>query len=157
MCEDVLIPSPDAELAVISDLDDTVIETHSTDAGTASAQSCTRSGCQVGPCVEANILVDPGLTGCPQWGFSGVAQRKTDAWGGYYAEFSSGYGVLAQNRSLTWGVPLPSLIMSSSRTHSRPTGSRSISSSTMPTPANSSHGWKASPAMLGTLAGTAEM
>jgi hypothetical protein len=67
-------------------------------AGTASAQSCTRSGCQVGPCVEENILVDPGLRGCPQWSFSGVAQRKPDGLGGYYAEFSNGYGVLAQNQ-----------------------------------------------------------
>jgi hypothetical protein len=71
-------------------------------AGTASAQSCSRAGCQVGPCVEENILVDPGLYGCPQWSFSGGAQRKSDAFGGNYAEFS-GYGVVAQNQVANLG------------------------------------------------------
>ena len=67
--------------------------------GTASAQTCSRTGCQVGPCVYENILVDSGLSGsCPQWSFSGGAQLKSDSAGGHWAEFSSGYGVLTQNQ-----------------------------------------------------------
>jgi hypothetical protein len=65
----------------------------------ASAQSCSRTGCQVGPCVEENILVDSGFTGsCPEWSFSSSAQRKSS-----WAEFSNGYGVLTQNQTANVG------------------------------------------------------
>lgn len=67
-------------------------------AGTASAQTCSRSGCQVGPCVEENLLVDSSFSeSCSQWSFSGNAQRYS-GWAQFSEYNSSNIGVLTQNQ-----------------------------------------------------------